>query len=105
MKLFDYIFKNEELPLWIRRLNYISLAGVIAWPLVAFGSLFMTDDPNTDTNHVLVWMLLLDAYPLYLLILSYASFKLFRFSPVASAILACIPIACYVVLLSFFVFA
>ena len=70
MRWFNYIFKNTELPLWLRRLNYISLAGVVAWPLIAFGSLFMFDDPNGNYKTRMTWFILLNLYPAYLLLIT-----------------------------------
>src|SRR5579871_2125267 len=104
MSFFSYIFKNTELPLWLRRLNYISLAGVIAWPLIAFGSLFMFDDPNGNYHTRLIYFVLLNLYPVYLLLLTFLSFKLYRLSPLIAAILPCIPIATYAAIVVLFVF-
>jgi len=105
MKWFDYIFKNTEPPLWLRRLNYISLAGVIAWPLAAFTSIFLYDNPNSDFPHRRLYFILLNTYPLILLILSFLSFKLSRRSPVLAAILPSIPITAYAIVIGFMFFA
>ncbi len=99
MRLINYLFRNKELPLWFRRLNYISLAGACGWPLVFFVSLFMFDDPNANVNKRTVYWILINCYPIFLLILSLISYKLFRRSPIVAAIFPSIPIACYGILL------
>ena len=66
------------MPKWLLRLNYISLAGIIAWPLVCFCSLFMFDDPHIDVHQTTIWFILLNCYPVLLVLLSWLSFRTFR---------------------------
>jgi len=93
--VFDFVFKNEGLPRWIVFLNYASLLGIVAWPFVVFGSIFMFDHPKNFNNTALL-VLLVDCYPLYLLVLTYFSFRLFRFSKLVSALLPLIPLTGYI---------
>jgi hypothetical protein len=97
MRWFNFIFKNTELPLWLRRLNYISLAGVVAWPLIAFTSLFLFDDPNVEFQRQLTYFILMNLYPVFLFLISFLSFKAYRLSPLVAALLPSIPILAYAI--------
>ena len=97
MRWFDYVFQNTESPQWLRRLNYISLAGILAWPLIAISSLFTFNLPKNDFQWWLIYLILINIYPVYLLVISFLSFKVYRISPVVAAILPSIPLLGYVI--------
>src|SRR5579872_3427450 len=94
MNLWNYIFHNQTHPKWLVRLNYISLAGIVAWPLVAFTSIFLLDHP-TNLLTTYFYIFLIDTYPIPLLLLTWLSFKLYPFSRVLAAAFPMIPILLY----------
>ena len=85
-KVFNYIFKNQSLPRWIVYLNYASLSAIIVWPLVFFGSIFMFDNPQ-NLNSTFINFMLINSYPLLLMVLTYISFRIFQFSKLISAVI------------------
>ncbi|MDP4217561.1 MAG: hypothetical protein Q8927_15275 [Bacteroidota bacterium] len=95
MNIFNYIFKNEELPRWIVLLNYACLSGIFIWPIIVFASVFMFDNPS-DENKTYVQVILIDSYPLLLMLITFVSFKIFRLSKLISAMLPSIVILAYV---------
>ncbi|MBK6965842.1 MAG: hypothetical protein IPH20_18425 [Bacteroidales bacterium] len=42
-----YVILPPQLPLWLKLLNFINLAPVLAWPLVFFSSVFFFDAPES----------------------------------------------------------
>jgi|SRR5579863_2505952 len=92
---YNYVFKNQDLPNWIVNLNYGSLVGVAACPLVFLGSLFMWDDPKVEGPSFLFFVLL-NCYSFILILITFCSFKLFKLSPIISAILPSMVIVFYI---------
>ena len=84
---YNYVFHQQDLPKWIINLNYGSLIGVAACPLVFLGSLFMWDDPTQDHTNTFLYFVLLNCYSFVLILITFCSFKLFKLSPIISAIL------------------
>ena len=83
---YNYVFKQNELPSWIIYLNLGSLAGILAWPLVFFGSIFMFDNPP-DGEPVDLYFILINSYPFLLILMTFCSYKLFTVSRIISALL------------------
>ena len=83
---YNYVFKQDQLPPWIIYLNLGSLAGILAWPLVSFGSLFMFDNPGDDVP-VYLYFILINCYPFLLILMTFCSYKLFKVNRVISALL------------------
>lgn len=105
MGLYNYFFHNDQLPKWLLLLNKISLCGILAWPLVLFASLFMFDNPNVNVRKMKVYFILLNCYPLALILMSWLSFKLYAVNPLLSAVFPAIPVltyCCIVILVMFF---
>src|SRR5258708_609324 len=94
MKIFNYIFKNQSLPRWIVYLNYGCLSGIVVWPLVFFGSIFMFDHPQ-NLNLTYVYFFLINSYPVLLMLLTYSSFRIFPFSKLISALFPTIALLGY----------
>src|SRR5450432_1351224 len=95
---YNYVFKNQDLPNWIVNLNYGSLIGVAACPLVFFGSFFMWDNPK-DEDPTFLYFILVNCYSFFLILVTFCSFKLFKLSPIISAILPSAVIVCYIFLI------
>ena len=70
-----YLYASE-LPLWFKIFNSIFLLFILIWPLVAYMSIFLLDNPE---NLFLTWIFIfaLNAYPLYILILVELNSRLF----------------------------
>ena len=94
MNLWNPIFKNQTHPKWLVRLNYISLAGIVAWPFVAFISIFLLDHP-TNPRATYFYIFFLDTYPITLLLLTWLSFKTYPTSKVLATAFPMIPILLY----------
>jgi len=94
---YNYVFKQNELPSWIIYLNLGSLAGILAWPLVFFGSMFMFDNPH-DGDDTFLHFILLNCYPLLLILITFCSYKLFKASRIISALLPILPLVFYLFL-------
>jgi hypothetical protein len=102
MKIFDYIFKNQSLPQWILNLNYACLSAIIVWPFVFYGSIFMFDNPK-NPGLTFIWFILINSYPILLLVFTYISFKTFQYSKVISMLIPTILLLGYTcILLKFF---
>jgi hypothetical protein len=95
---YNYVFKNQDLPNWIVDLNYGSLIGVAACPFVFYGSLFMFDNPKED-EPTFLYFVLLNCYSFFLILITFCSFKLFKVSPIISAILPGAVIVLYIYLI------
>ena len=95
MNLWNYIFKNQGLPKWIVYLNYASLSAIFVWPLVFFCSIFMFDNPD-NVNMTYFGFILINCYPILLILLSYLSFRIFYLSKVVSAVLPTITLLVYI---------
>jgi hypothetical protein len=105
MRLYNYFFHNDLLPKWLLLLNKISLFGILAWPLVLFASLFMFDNPNVNMRKMTIYCILLNCYPLALILLSFLSYKLYSINPILAAVFPAIPVLlylCIVILVMFF---
>src|ERR1700761_3654543 len=105
MRLYNYFFHNNQLPKWLLLLNKISLFGILAWPLVLFASLFMFDNPHVNVRKMTVYCILLNCYPLALILLSWLSYRLYPVNPILAAVFPAIPVLiylCIVVLVMFF---
>jgi hypothetical protein len=97
MSILNYIFKNKDLPRWIVFLNYGCLGGIVVWPLVFFGSIFMFDNPR-NIHNTYIQVILLDSYPLLLMGLTFLSFKIFQWSRLISMMLPSLVILAYLYL-------
>ena len=94
---YNYVFKQNELPSWIIYLNLGSLLGILAWPLVFFGSMFMFDNPR-DEDRTFLYFILLNCYPFLLILMTFCSYKLFRMNRIISALLPATSLVFYLIL-------
>jgi hypothetical protein len=95
MNIFNYIFRNKDLPRWIVFLNYACLSGILVWPLVFFASIFMFDNPS-DENKTFSQFILINSYPLLLMLITFVSFKVFHRSKLVSVMLPSMAILSYI---------
>jgi len=93
--LFNFIFKNNDLPRWIVKLNQISLAGIFAWPFVLFVSIFLFDHPQNLGQTYLIFFLI-NCYPVVLMMLTFFSYKVFHLNRLISALFPLLAICAYV---------
>lgn len=103
--LYNYLFDQRFLPLWILIVNYISLGGIFAWPLVCI----VLYARSGDYHYNFYWLsrnqyVLISIYPLFLIMITLISFKLFRINKVIAAALpiAVILFYFYVIKMEFF---
>ena len=70
-------FKSADIPLWFKILNLVILVPVLLCPFVFFTTIFFFDNPK---NLFLTFLLFIavNAYPVYLVLLAYGNYKLFR---------------------------
>jgi hypothetical protein len=95
---YNYVFKQQDLPKWIVNLNYGSLIGVAACPFVFYGSMFMFDNPKEE-DPTFLYFVLLNCYSFFLILITFCSFKIFKLSPIISAILPSLVIIFYIFLI------
>ena len=95
MRLYYYFFHNHLLPNWFLLLNKISLCGILDWPLVLFASLFLFDNPHANAQKMKLYFILMNCYPLALILLSWLSFQLFAVNPIFAAVFPAIPVLVY----------
>ncbi|MBS1661669.1 MAG: hypothetical protein JST68_11540 [Bacteroidetes bacterium] len=60
-----------------------------------FGCLFMFDDPNVNVPKMAIYCILVNCYPLALVLLSWLSFKLYGVNPILATVLPVITILIY----------
>jgi hypothetical protein len=88
------IFRPKNFPFWIVLLNYLSLAGIIFYPMTALANYARLGDYSfyqpTGFEYLLIY-----TYPPVLLLISWGSYTLFNRSRVIAAALPLIVITCY----------
>jgi len=92
-----YIFQQQNLPTWIVYLNYASLIGIFAWPIVTFMSIFLSDSPSS--NFTGFDYLLIVSYPIGLILVTFVSFKIFKLNKAISASLPIVVVIFYLFLI------
>ncbi len=80
------IFKPKNFPFWIVLLNYISLAGLIFYPLTAIAQYARQGDHSfyqpTAFEYLLIYI-----YPFILMLISWVSYTIFDSNKIISAAL------------------
>jgi len=99
--VYHYVFYQRDLPNWIVNLNYGSLMGIIAWPLIFFASIFLFDSHNTHQAYREFF--LLNLYPFILILITFISYKVFKFNRIIAAILPLSVIGFYIVIVAKYV--
>ena len=87
-KYLNPFIKKYNLPRWFFILNYISLAPIVLWPIVFFGSIFMLDDPKAS---VLLFFTI-NCYPFLLIGLTLLSFNVYTYNKLLAIFICLIPI-------------
>ena len=88
-------FKRKDLPVWIRRLNYVALSPILLWPLVFFGTIFFFDNPENILQTILLFIAV-NSYPFLLGGIVLLSFKLFNKNKFISTLLPLVPIGFFI---------
>ena len=70
-------FKSADIPLWFKILNLIILIPVLLCPFVFFTTIFFFDNPKS-LFLTFLFFLAVNAYPLYLGLLAFGNYKLYR---------------------------
>lgn len=75
-KIRNQIFTKEQ-PKWFINLNLFILFPILLWPIILYSTIFFLDNP---TNLGLTYLLIIvvNAYPIYLLCIAYLNSLLFR---------------------------
>lgn len=75
-KIRNQIFSNGQ-PKWFRNLNLVILLPILLWPIIFYTTIFFFDNPqNLGLTYLLFFVV--NAYPIYLLIIAYLNSLLFR---------------------------
>ncbi len=79
-------FKSDTLPRWFKFLNLSILLPILLWPLIFFTTIFFFDNPS---NLIMTFILfiIVNAYPLYLIILVLINAKLYTWNKLLGLIL------------------
>lgn len=85
------LFAAKDLPTWFVILNYFSLFPIIFWPLLAFGSIFMFDNPSNMFMTFTIFLLII-SYPLILVGLIAINFRLYTKQRVLAVAISFVPI-------------
>lgn len=93
-KIWRQIFSNE-LPIWFRILNSIILLPMLLWPFVFYITVFFFDHPDHSVIALLLFIVV-NIYPLYLVLLAYLNTLLFKSNKVLGIIL---PSAVFILLI------
>ena len=72
-------------PTWFKIINFTFLIPAIFWPIVAFGAIFIFDNPSNFFLTFIIFLLII-AYPLYLILLIRLNARLFKINKVAATI-------------------
>jgi hypothetical protein len=72
-------FKSDKLPRWFKFLNLSILLPILLWPLIFFTTIFFFDNPS---NLIMIFILfiIVNAYPIYLIILVLINAKLYTWN-------------------------
>lgn len=97
---FKKYFSDNNYPLWFKILNFVSLIPILVWPFIVFGSIFLLDNPK-NLFFTLITIILVDAYPLYLILIAIFSFKSYNKNRLISILLPLILIGSYISSIAF----
>lgn len=89
------VYFQKGRPAWLRTLNRISLAGIIASPVIFFMSIFIFDNPQNLLIAIMMF-LLLNSYSAIVLALSFMSYSIYPTNRWLATLLPLIPIAGYI---------
>ena len=78
---------SKELPSRFKWINCFILIPILLWPLVFFSTLFMGDDPNANTTKLLILFVVVNLYPLYLLVIFELNARLYKRIKIAAYVL------------------
>ena len=76
---------TNKKPIWFKIINFTFLIPIIFWPIVAFGAIFIFDNPSNFFLTFIIFLLII-AYPLYLILLIRLNARLFKINKVAATI-------------------
>jgi hypothetical protein len=88
------VFQQKDRPRWLKILNWISLAGLLATPLIFFGSIFMFDNPDNFLQTFL-FFLAINSYSIIIFLFSWLSYKIYPVEKWLGALFPLIPIIGY----------
>lgn len=97
---FKSYLKENNFPKWFIVVNMLPLLSILIWPFVALVSIFLMDNPKNFLE-TFITIILLDAYPLYLIAITYLSFKIYHKNRFLSIFLASLPIIFFIYLFLF----
>ncbi|HXD78477.1 MAG TPA: hypothetical protein VN616_11755 [Puia sp.] len=89
------VYFQKGRPAWLRTLNRISLAGIVASPVIFFMSIFIFDNPQNLLTAIMMF-LLLNSYSAIVLSLSFLSYSIYPSNKWLATALPLIPIAGYI---------
>lgn len=87
---FKSIAGDQELPSWFIIILGLGLLPILAWPIVVFGSIFLLDNPK-NPELTLLYVILMDIYPLYLIGNMLLAIKGFKQSKVFGLLISVLP--------------
>ena len=79
-------FRAADIPLWFKILNLVILIPILLCPFVFFTTIFFFDNPKNIFLAFLLFILV-NTYPVYLLLLAFGNYKLYRRSKLLSLVL------------------
>jgi len=79
-------FRSVDIPLWFKLLNLVILIPALLWPFVFFSTIFFFDNPH-NLFLTLLLFLAVNAYPIYLALLAFGNYKLYRRSKYLAPVL------------------
>ena len=91
------VFQQQDRPRWIKLLNRLNLAGLIATPIVFIGSVFLFDHPDNFLL-TLLRFLMVNSYAVVIFLFSYLSYKFYPVNRWLGALFPLIPICGYIYL-------
>jgi hypothetical protein len=102
-RIYHFVFEQKELPKWIILLNNVSLSGILCWPVMIFGSIFLFDD-HSYAGNMYILAILLATYPFLLILITFISYAIFKLSKTISAIFPLAVIGFYLLIIIRFLF-
>jgi hypothetical protein len=91
---YSSIFLPKNFPIWLVLLNYVSLSGILFYPITALANYARLGDHTFYQPTSLEYVIII-TYPAILLIVAWSSYKIFNHSKVLSSILPTLVIIFY----------
>ncbi len=88
------ILLPKNFPIWIVLLNYVSLSGILLYPITALANYARSGDYSFYQPTRLEYLIIY-TYPAILILMTWLSYKIFRISKIISAILPIMVIIFY----------